>query len=81
MPKDTVNTEETRENKVIIAKSRFRQWWDTNKNKLKWFGIGALTGAGTVIATAILASPAEDMYEGDDEETVEIDYSSEDAES
>ena len=81
MPKDTVNTEETIENPKVPVKTRARIWWDTNKTKLKWFGIGALTGAGTVVAAAVLAVPSDEEYEGDDEETVVLDFSQENAES
>ena len=74
MAKDTkVNTEpETVEIKVAV-KSRARAWWDNNKNKLFWFGVGTLTGAGTVIGTALLLEPSEEQYEGDNEPTVTID--------
>lgn len=82
MAKDTVNTNETVENTdKVTVKTRARNWWDNNKSKLTWFGIGALTGAGTVVAAALLLEPAEEQYEGDDEDTVAIDFSEENTES
>lgn len=82
MAKDTVNTNETVENTdKATVKTRARNWWDNNKSKLTWFGIGALTGAGTVVAAALLLEPAEEQYEGDDEDTVAIDFSEENTES
>ena len=81
MAKDTVNTNETVDNDKVTVKTRARNWWDNNKSKLTWFGIGAITGAGTVIGTALLLEPAEEQYEGDNEDTVVIDLSEENTES
>lgn len=81
MAKDTVNTNETVDNDKVTVKSRARNWWDNNKSKLTWFGIGALTGAGTVVAAALLLEPTEEQYEGDNEDTVVIDLSEENTES
>ena len=81
MAKDTVNTNETVDNDKVTVKTRARNWWDNNKSKLTWFGIGALTGAGTVVAAALLLEPTEEQYEGDNEDTVVIDLSEEDTES
>ena len=82
MAKDTVNTNETVENTdKVTVKTRARNWWDNNKSKLTWFGIGALTGAGTVVAAALLLEPTEEQYEGDNEDTVVIDFSEENTES
>ena len=77
MAKDTVITKETVDNDKVTVKTRVRNWWDNNKSKLTWFGIGALTGAGTVVAAALLVEPYEGQYEGDNEETVAIDVSEE----
>lgn len=77
MPKDPVNSNETNENPKVPVKTRARIWWDKNKSKLTWFGIGTLTGATTVVAAALLLEPAEEQYEGDDEETVALDLGSE----
>lgn len=77
MAKDITTEETVDTDKVAIAKTRIRQWWDTNKNKLFWFGVGTLTGAGTVIGTALLLDPTDEQYEGDNEETVAIDVSEE----
>lgn len=80
MAKDTkVNTEsETVETHVEKATfgTHVRTFWDTNKNKLFWFGIGTVAGATTVISTALLVEPHEEQYEGDNEPTVAIDTSS-----
>lgn len=81
MAKDTVNTNETVDNDKVTVKTRARNWWDNNKSKLTWFGIGALTGAGTVVAAALLVEPTEEQYEGDNEDTVVIDLSEENTES
>lgn len=81
MAKDTVNTNETVDNDKVTVKTRARNWWDNNKSKLTWFGIGALTGAGTVVAAALLLEPTEEQYEGDNEDTVVIDLSEENTES
>lgn len=81
MAKDTVNTNETVDNDKVTVKTRARNWWDNNKSKLTWFGIGALTGAGTVVAAALLLEPTEEQYEGDNEDTVVIDFSEENTES
>ena len=81
MAKDTVITNETVDNDKVTVKTRVRNWWDNNKSKLTWFGIGALTGAGTVVAAALLLEPPEEQYEGDDEDTVAIDISGETTES
>ena len=77
MAKDTVITNETVDNDKVTVKTRVRNWWDNNKSKLTWFGIGALTGAGTVVAAALLVEPYEGQYEWDNEETVAIDVSEE----
>lgn len=79
MAKDTVNTNETIENEKVTIKTRVGSWWSNNKSKLAWFGVGALTGAGTVVAAALLLEPAENQYEGDDEDTVAIDFTSEES--
>ena len=81
MAKDTVITNETVDNDNVTVKTRVRNWWDNNKSKLTWFGIGALTGAGTVVAAALLLEPIEEQYEGDNEDTVAIDISGETVES
>ena len=81
MAKDTVITNETVDNDKVTVKTRVRNWWDNNKSKLTWFGIGALTGAGTVVAAALLLEPTEEQYEGDNEDTVDIDISGETTES
>ena len=81
MAKDTVITNETIDNDKVTVKTRVRNWWDNNKSKLTWFGIGALTGAGTVVAAALLLEPTEEQYEGDNEDTVAIDISGETTES
>ena len=81
MAKDTVNTNETVDNDKVTVKTRARNWWENNKSKLTWFGIGALTGAGTVVAAALLLEPTEEQYEGDNEDTVVIDLSEENTES
>ena len=81
MAKDTVITNETVDNDKVTVKTRVRNWWDNNKSKLTWFGIGALTGAGTVVAAALLLEPIEEQYEGDNEDTVAIDISGETVES
>ena len=81
MAKDTVITNETVDNDKVTVKTRVRNWWDNNKSKLTWFGIGALTGAGTVVAAALLLEPTEEQYEGDNEDTVVIDLSEENTES
>ena len=81
MAKDTVITNETVDNDKVTFKTRVRNWWDNNKSKLTWFGIGALTGAGTVVAAALLLEPTEEQYEGDNEDTVVIDLSEENTES
>ena len=81
MAKDTVNTNETVDNDKVTVKTRARNWWDNNKSKLTWFGIGALTGAGTVVAAALLLEPTEEQYEGDNEDTVVINLSEENTES
>lgn len=78
MAKDT-NVKKTETETIeteVIVKSRARAWWDNNKNKLFWFGVGTLTGAGTVIGTALLLEPTEEQYEGDNEPTVTIDTNS-----
>ena len=75
MAKDTKETINENIEETVIIKSRIRKWWDTNKSKLTWFGIGALAGAGTLLVTAVLVEPADEQYEGDDEETVTIDTS------
>ena len=77
MAKDnTVKNEETVETKVTV-KSRARQWWENNKSKMLWFGVGTLAGATTVIGTALLLEPTDEQYEGDNEPTVTIDTTSE----
>ena len=81
MAKDTVITNETVDNDKVTVKTRVRNWWDNNKSKLTWFGIGALTGAGTVVAAALLLEPIEEQYEGDNEDTVAIDISGKTTES
>ena len=81
MAKDTVITNETVDNDKVTVKTRVRNWWDNNKSKLTWFGIGALTGAGTVVAAALLLEPTEEQCEGDNEDTVAIDISGETTES
>ena len=82
MPKDKpVDNTEPIETEKPTVKTRVRSWWDNNKSKLTWFGIGALTGAGTVVAAALLLEPTEEQYEGDNEDTVVIDLSEENTES
>jgi hypothetical protein len=77
MAKDTEKTNETVANDKITFATRARTFWDNNKNKLFWFGVGTLTGAGTVIGTALLLEPSEEQYAGDNEETVALDITSE----
>lgn len=72
MPKDTVNDTETIETPKVPIRSKARAWWDNNKTKLKWFGIGTLTGAAAVTVAAVLAAPEDDEYEGSDEETISL---------
>lgn len=77
MAKDTGNTNETPVEKTkATVKTRVATWWDNNKSKLFWFGVGTITGAGTVIGTALLLEPAEEQYAGDDEPTVALDLGS-----
>lgn len=78
MAKDTKETTpETIVIDKVTVKTRVRTFWDNNKNKLFWFGVGTITGAGTMIGTALLLEPAEEQYEGDNEPTVAIDISEE----
>ena len=77
MAKDTgINNETPAENAKLTVKTRVANWWSTNKSKMFWFGVGTLTGAGTVIGTALLLEPAGEQYEGDDEPTVALDLGS-----
>jgi hypothetical protein len=79
MAKDTEKTnEEIVTNDKIPFATRARTLWNKNKNKLFWFGVGAITGAGGLAGAALMLEPAEKpQYEGDNEPTVAIDTTSE----
>lgn len=71
MAEDTGSTTDPVVNDKITIKTRLGSWWNDNKGKLAWFGVGALTGAGTVVAAALLLEPAEDLVEGTDVNNVD----------